>query len=66
MSCEIPPYVQNYIELVERGIACKEQKALADHIRKCFAKDDIYVDLEQAEKYLSLVKYFPFERLFPW
>lgn len=66
MSCDIPAYVLNYIKLVERGVACREQKALAAHIRKCFAKDDIYVDLEQAEKYLSLVKYFPFERLFPW
>lgn len=66
MSCDIPPYVLNYIEIVENGIACKEQKALAAYIRKCFANDAIYVDLEQAEKYLSLVKYFPFERLFPW
>lgn len=66
MSCDIPANVLNYIELVENGIACREQKALAAYIRKCFAEDDIYVDLEQAEKYLSLVKYFPFERLFLW
>ena len=66
MSCDIPANVMNYIEIVENGIACKEQKALAAYIRKCFAEDDIYVDLDQAEKYLSLVKYFPFERLFPW
>lgn len=66
MNCDIPPYVLNYIEIIENGIACKEQKALAAYIRKCFANDDIYVDLEQAEKYLSLVKYFPFEKLFPW
>ncbi len=66
MSCDIPANVLNYIEIVENGIACKEQKALAAYIRKCFAEDDIYVDLDQAEKYLSLVKYFPFERLFPW
>ena len=66
MSCDIPANVLNYIEIVENGIACKEQKALAAYIRKCFAEDDIYVDMDQAEKYLSLVKYFPFERLFPW
>ena len=66
MSCDIPANVLNYIEIVENGIACKEQKALAAYIRKCFAEDDIYVDLDQAEKYLSLVKYFPFEKLFPW
>lgn len=66
MSCDIPANVLNYIEIVENGTACKEQKALAAYIRKCFAEDDIYVDLDQAEKYLSLVKYFPFERLFPW
>ena len=66
MNCDIPAYVLNYIELVENGVACKEQKALAAYVRKCFAEDDIYVDLEQAEKYLGLVKYFPYARLFPW
>ena len=66
MSCDIPPSVLNYIEIVENGVACKEQKALAKYIRKCFKKEKIYVDMNQLGKYLGLQKYFPFERLFPW
>lgn len=66
MSCDINPHILKYIEQVENGVACDEQKALAAHIRKCFAKDDIYVDTEQLEKYLGLVRYFQFGQLFPW
>lgn len=66
MSCDINPHILTYLEQVEKGVACKEQKALAAHIRKCFTQDNIYVDTEQLEKYLGLVRYFPYERLFPW
>lgn len=68
MSCEIPAPVLRYIELVEADTprACPEQHALAAYIRRVFATEDIRVDLRQMEKYLGLVKYFPYERLFPW
>lgn len=68
MSCEIPREVLNYIELVEANtpMACREQHALAKHIRNCFETENIYVDTEQLKKYLGLVRYFPFDRLFPW
>lgn len=68
MSCNIHPAILNYIEQIERGDFrfCQEQIALAKHIRKCFADEDIYTDADRLEKYLSLVKYFPFDRLFPW
>lgn len=66
MSCELSPHILKYLEQVEQGAACDEQKALAAHIRKCFAEDDIYIDTEQLERYLSLVRYFPYEQLFPW
>lgn len=66
MNCDLNPHILEYIELVENGRACLEQKALVAHIRKCFATEDIYVDTEQLEKYLRLVRYFDFERLFPW
>ena len=66
MSCELNPHILEYIELVENGIACEEQKALAAHVRKCFETEEIYVDTEQLEKYLGLAKYFSFEKLFPW
>ena len=68
MSCEIPNSVLAYLEIVEsdRPRACEEQHALAAYVRRVFAQEDIYVDLEQLAHYLSLAKYFPYERLFPW
>ena len=68
MSCELPREILDYIEQVESGVlkACKEQKALVAHVRKCFEREEIFVDVEQLEKYMGLVKYFPYERLFPW
>ena len=68
MSCEIPAEVLRYIELVEADTprACPEQHALVSYVRRVFAEEDIYVDTEQLRHYLGLVKYFPYERLFPW
>ena len=67
MSCKIPPEILAYIELVESDNprACPEQHALVAHIRKCFAEEDLTVDLHQLEKYMGLQRYFPFQ-LFPW
>ena len=67
MSCNIPPEVLEYIELVESDNprACPEQHALVQHIRNCFETEDLTVDLQQLEKYMGLQKYFPF-KLFPW
>lgn len=68
MSCELPKEVLRYIEQVEADEprACKEQHALAAHIRRCFETEDLRVNTEQLGKYLGLVRYFPYERLFPW
>lgn len=68
MSCKIPAEVQNYINLVESGPhrCCKEQNSLVAYIRKVFESEDLYVDEEQLRHYLSLAKYFPFKKLFPW
>lgn len=59
-------HLLEYIEQVEKGVACKEQKALVQYVKKCFDTEKIYINTEQLEKYLGLVRYFPFERLFPW
>ncbi len=66
-TCSIPQEVLEYLELVEKGPhrVCKEQRALAALVRRCFEQENIYVDTEQLKKYLKLEKYFPF-RLFPW
>ena len=68
MSCKIPQEVLRYIEQVEADTprACPEQHALAAYIRRVFDTEDIRVDEEQLGRYLSLAKYFPYERLFPW
>lgn len=68
MNCEIPKEVMRYCELVESDMprACKEQHALVKHIRRCFENEDIYVNTEQLRRYLGLVRYFSFDRLFPW
>lgn len=65
MSCNIPKEVEEYLQIVENGIACKEQKALAKLVRRAFAKEKLFVDLEKFSKYLSLEKYAPF-KLFEW
>lgn len=68
MSCELPREAAAYFEAVEadRPRACPEQHALAAHIRRCFETEDLRVDAEQLRHYLSLARYFPYERLFPW
>ena len=68
MSCNLPPEICRYLESVEADTprACPEQHALCTYIRRCFAAEDIRVDTEQLAKYLGLIRYFPFERLFPW
>ena len=68
MPCEIPAEVLRYIQAVESDNpkACKWQHALVAHVRRCFEAEDIHVDTDQLQKYLGLVKYFPFDRLFPW
>lgn len=68
MPCEIPKEVLGYLESVERDRprACREQHALAAYVRRVFAQEDVYVDREQLGRYLGLVKYFSYDRLFPW
>lgn len=68
MSCNIPPEMERYLESVEgdQPRACPEQHALAAYVRRVFAEEDIRVDLDQLRHYLGLVKYFPYDRLFPW
>lgn len=66
-SCNLPTEISDYLDQVERGPwrVCDYQKALAALVRRCFETEDIYVDKNQLDKYLSLEKYFSF-KLFPW
>lgn len=65
---KLNPHIQNFIDLVESGKlrASKEVHALIDHVKHCFETEAIYVNAEQADRYIGLAKYFPWERLFPW
>lgn len=68
MNCKLHPVILEYLESIEADNpkACPEQHALAAHIRKCFETEDIYIDTEQLGHYLSMVRYFSYDRLFPW
>jgi phage terminase large subunit-like protein len=68
MSCKLPAEVKDYLELVESGQyrTCREQQALAAHIRRVFESEELSVDTEQLRHYMGLAKYFPFKDLFPW
>ncbi|WP_143316872.1 terminase TerL endonuclease subunit [Clostridium sp. HBUAS56017] len=66
ISCKkLIPEIQNYIDLVRSGSfeVCKEQLLLCDYVEKCFAEENLFVDEEQLNNYLSLQKYFPFKLL---
>ena len=68
MTCNINSHILQYIEMVENDTEsyCIEQHELVLLVRSCFETEDIYTDSVQLNKYLGLVKYFPFEQLFPW
>lgn len=67
MSCKIPDDVEAWLQEIEFGEyqTNRYNKALAAHIRKTFAEEDLTFEQKRYEKYLSLEKYFPF-RLLPW
>lgn len=61
-------HIQRYIDIVESGEhpTSKEVKALVKHVKYCFENEDIYINEEQADRYISLGRYFPFDEIFPW
>lgn len=68
MSREMVREIEEYLQLIEGGDVrfCREQRALAELVRRRFLEEDIFVDEGQLGKYLGLCKYFPFGSLFPW
>lgn len=61
------PYLADYIQLVEGNNfpVCNDILLLISHVKRAFIEEDIYINLTQADKYLSYQKYFPY-RLVPW
>ena len=68
MNCKIPREVEEYLQIVEGGEhrACKEQTALAEYVRRCFADEPLLVDEKKMQRYFGIAKYFSFKELFPW
>lgn len=60
-------YISDYIDMIDCDYQpfCKEQKQIAELTKRIFENEDIAVDCEQAAKYFSYQKYFPF-KLFEW
>lgn len=67
MNCKLNPHLQEYIDLVEQGKykACKEQLQLIEYVKTVFATEELVIDDDRIEKYMSYQKYFPY-KLFPW
>ena len=60
-------YIQEYLKMIddEPFAMCQEQKKFSEFVRHIFSTEDLYIDEDKAEKYLSYQKYFDFN-LFPW
>jgi phage terminase large subunit-like protein len=58
-------HIQAYIDLVRSGVTamCREQFQLADLIEKAFAEETLIVDDDQLERYMGLLRYFPYKLL---
>lgn len=64
----LPKELQEYIDIVENGTinTCKEQKQLVALVKRVLATENVFIDCIRLEKYMSYIKYFPFDALFPW
>lgn len=64
----IPEPIQQYLDFVENGghKACREQIALCEMIRRIFETEDLIFEQERFDNYMGLLKYFPYDELYPW
>ena len=64
-NSKINKHIQEWIDIVENETykVSNDQKQLVKHIKWCFENEEIYTDDEQLEKYISLIKYFPYHLL---
>ena len=68
MSTRIPAEVLDYLKRVESGTprVCKDQIAFAAYIRRVFREEKLIIDRKRLTDYMGLLKYFPYDRLYPW
>lgn len=62
------PQITGYMHLVETGKirSCERQKKLCAYVRRVFAEEKLIIDHERIERYSRYLRYFPFDKLFPW
>lgn len=56
------------MRLVETGKvrSCERQKKLCAYVRNVFATEELIIDTERIDKYAGFLRFFPFDKLFPW
>jgi phage terminase large subunit-like protein len=59
------PEISDYLRAIETGacVPCKDQIALAKHVRKVFAEEKLWVDTGTLARYMSYQRYFNFKLL---
>lgn len=64
----IPEPIAQYLEFIESGPhkACRDQIALCKLTRNIFETEELIFEQDRYEKYMGLLKYFPYDELFPW
>lgn len=62
------PQITEYLRMVESGKvrSCERQKKFCAYVRRVFAEEDLVIDTDRIERCSGYLKYFPFDRLFPW
>lgn len=62
------PQINDYLRLVETGKvrSCERQKKFCAYVRRVFAEEALIIDTEAIENYSKMLKFFPFDMLFPW
>ena len=60
-------WITEWMRIVEREqqLVCQEQVMLVAYVRRVFAEEKLFIDIDRLDKYASYQKYFPFD-LFPW
>lgn len=60
--------ITEYLRLVEtrKYKACERQKKFVKYVRRVFATEELIIDTDRIDRYGRYLKYFPFDRFFPW
>ena len=64
----IPEPIGKYLDIIEHGEwrQCKDQIALGQLVTSVFDTETLIFDSQRYRYYMGLLKYFPYEQLYPW